>query len=219
MHKRIIKNRARLVLRIFTILASVLLLFVVISDRLVLAKSSYCYDSINEIPMNDVGLLLGTSKYVKGGGINLYYHYRIQAAASLYKSGKIKYILISGDNGNKSYDEPTTMKKDLIALGIPANKIYLDYAGFRTLDSVVRSKEIFEQTSITVISQPFHNHRAIYLANKFGIKAIGFNAKDVSKRYGLKVKLREKLARSKMMLDLLTGKEPKFYGDKVKIGA
>lgn len=217
MLKRIVNLRIRLGLKILTVFASFLLLFMVVSDRMVSAQASFCYDSVDNIPKNKVGLLLGTSKFIKGGGINLYYHHRIQAAVNLYHSGKIEYILISGDNGTKNYDEPTTMKNDLIALGVPANKIYLDYAGFRTLDSVVRSKEIFEQTSITIISQPFHNHRAIYLANKFGINAIGFNAKDVSKKYGLKVMLREKLARSKMMIDLLTRKKPKFYGEKVKI--
>ena len=75
----------------------------------------------------------------------MYYKYRLEAAIKLFKSGKIEYIVISGDNGSKTYDEPTDFKEDLIKAGIPENKIYLDYAGFRTLDSVVRIKEIFGQ--------------------------------------------------------------------------
>ena len=94
----------------------------------------------------------------------MYFEYRIRATIQLYKSGKIKYILVSGDNGNKNYDEPTAFKNELISRGILAEKIYLDYAGFRTLDSVIRAHAIFGQSSFTIISQKFHNERAIYLA-------------------------------------------------------
>lgn len=175
------------------------------------------YQSIKDIPANKVGLLLGTSKILANGRINLYYQYRIDAAAELYHANKIQFILASGDNGNTEYDEPTLMKEDLIAKGVPANKIHLDYAGFRTLDSVVRCKEIFGQEKITVISQPFHNERAIFIAKRKGIDAIGYNAKDVSLRYGKKTQLRERLARVKMMLDLVFGKQPKFLGEQIKI--
>ena len=175
------------------------------------------YTSTPEIPKNKVGLLLGTGKYLSNGTVNLYYSHRIQAALDLYKAGKIEYVLISGDNSRKKYDEPTMMKEDLIAEGIPASKIILDYAGFRTLDSVVRCKKIFGQESITVISQQFHNERAIYIAEHKGMKAVGFNAESVSKRYGFKTKVREKLARVKMMLDLTFGVDPKFLGEKIEI--
>lgn len=178
---------------------------------------SVTFTNTKNIPSNKVGLLLGTSKYVRSGNRNLYYTYRINATVALYKSGKIKFVLISGDNGSKKYDEPTMMKKDLIARGVPKSKIYLDYAGFRTLDSVVRAKEVFGQKSITIISQPFHTERAIFIAENKGIKAVGFNAKDVSNRYGIKVQMREKLARVKMIIDLIFGIKPKFLGDKIKI--
>jgi SanA protein len=175
------------------------------------------YSDSSKIQKNKVGLVLGTSKKLKNGRINLYFKYRINATVELYKKGKIDFILISGDNGNKDYDEPTDFKNELIKKGIPENKIYLDYAGFRTLDSVVRSKEIFGQENITIISQKFHNERAIYLAENNGIKAIGFNAKDVSGRYGLRVKAREYLARTKVFVDILFGVKPKFLGDKIEI--
>ncbi|QHI37899.1 hypothetical protein IMCC3317_32820 [Kordia antarctica] len=175
------------------------------------------FEDVTKIPSNRVGLLLGTSKYVKGGNINLFYKYRIDAAVELYKSGKIKYILVSGDNGSEYYDEPTTFKEDLVAAGIPENRIFLDYAGFRTLDSVIRSKEIFQLESFTVISQKFHNERAITIAHAKGIKAIGFNAKDVGGRSGMKVKVREMLARVAMCMDLVFGKQPKFLGEKITI--
>ena len=137
------------------------------------------FDNLESIPKNKVGLVLGTAKHMTDGTINLYYKYRIDATVELYKAGKIEYVLVSGDNSTKYYDEPSTFKQDLIAKGIPENRIYLDYAGFRTLDSVVRAKEIFGQTSITFISQKFHNQRAIYIANDYDIDAVGYNAKDV----------------------------------------
>ncbi len=121
--------------------------------------------------------MLGTVKLLASGRVNLFYLYRINAAVKLYKSGKINFILVSGDNGNKGYDEPTDFKKDLIKRGIPADKIFLDYAGFRTLDSVIRAKEIFGIKLVTIISQKFHNERAIYLAEQNGINAIAYNAK------------------------------------------
>lgn len=171
----------------------------------------------NEIKKNKVGLVLGTAKILNNGRINLYFKYRIQATVALYKKGKIDFVLVSGDNGNKNYDEPTDFKNELIKKGIPANRIFLDYAGFRTLDSVVRAKEIFGQTSVTIISQKFHNERAIFLAEKNGINAIGFNARDLTGKYGLKVRIREYFARTKAFLDIMFGVEPKFLGKKVEI--
>ena len=122
----------------------------------------HIYDSVEDIPKNKVGLLLGTIKFLSNGNVNLYYTYRINATVALYKAKKIDFVLISGDNGNTNYDEPTTFKKDLIAKGIPEDKIFLDYAGFRTLDSVIRAKAVFGQDAITIISQQFHNERALY---------------------------------------------------------
>lgn len=182
-----------------------------------IASREKTYNNTDEIPNNKVGLLLGTAKYLGDGRVNLFYQYRINAAVKLYQSGKIQYILISGDNGTVHYDEPTTFKADLVAAGIPENRIFLDYAGFRTLDSVVRSKEIFQQESITIISQQFHNERAIAIANAKGIQAVGFNAKDVGGNNGFKVKIREAFARVAMCLDLLFGTQPKFLGEKITI--
>ena len=165
-----------------------------------------------------VALLLGTSKYAKGGRINMYYKYRLQAVAQLYAAGKIEYVLVSGDNSTIHYNEPTTMLNDLIAMGIPKERIVQDFAGFRTLDSVVRAKEVFGQSKIIVVSQRFHVERAIFIAKRRGIEATGFCAKDVSASYGFKTQVREFFARGKMFIDLyLINKEPKFLGDPVQI--
>jgi SanA protein len=177
----------------------------------------YIYDDVNNIPENEVGLLLGTSKYLTSGMENLYYTYRIQAAVELYENKKIDIIIVSGDNSTKEYNEPVMMMNDLVEKGVKKEDIVLDYAGFRTLDSVVRSKEIFEQNKITIISQKFHNERAIFIAMIKDIDAIGYNAKDVNIRYGFKTQVREYLARVKMFFDIAVNKQPKFLGEKILI--
>lgn len=174
------------------------------------------YSNIDEIPANDVALVLGTSKLIRNTYINKYYQYRLDAAAKLYHAGKVKHLILSGDNSRKEYDEPSDMQADLMKLGVPKNAMTLDYAGFRTLDSVVRCKEIFSQNKITVVSQQFHNERALFLAQRFDIQAIAFNAKMPKVRK--KVLLREYLARCKAVLDVyLLRKQPKFLGKKVAV--
>lgn len=208
-------KRIKYLLLLLALFALALLL---IANTLVASGSKdKTFDNSEALKKNKVGLVLGTSKYMKDGRINLYFEYRITAAVELYKKGKVEYLLISGDNSRSSYDEPTDFKEELIKRGVPENRIYLDYAGLRTLDSVVRAKEIFGQTSITVISQRFHNERAIYLAHHFGIKAIGFNAKNVEGKNRIKTELREYLARTKALLDVVFNTSPKFLGNTIKI--
>jgi SanA protein len=178
----------------------------------------YLYESLEEIPYNKVGLVLGTSKYIRTGVPNPYFQYRMEAAAKLFWAGKISYILLSGDNGTIYYNEPMDMRKALLKMGIPKDRIYLDFAGFRTLDSVVRCKEVFGQNRFTVISQPFHNERAVYISRQSGIEAIAFNAKDVNLKGGMHVQAREIFARVKTMLDLfITHEKPKFLGTEIEI--
>ncbi|MBT8327245.1 MAG: YdcF family protein [Bacteroidia bacterium] len=204
---------SQLLLLIFLAISSILYL----NQRVVWKTQNQTFDSISELPSKKVALVLGTSKYISNGQTNLFYKYRIDAAVRLYKEGKIKFILISGDNGTHQYNEPKTFKADLISRGIPEEVIFLDYAGFRTLDSIVRCKLVFGEEDIIVISQKFHNERAIYLAQANGIKAIGFNAQDINGRYGIRTHLREYAARVKMFIDIWIGKEPKFLGEKIII--
>lgn len=177
----------------------------------------HIYSDVTAIPHHTAALLLGTSKTLRSGKANLYFQYRIDAAVALFKSGKIDCIVISGDNGRESYNEPEDMKAELVKQGIPEKQIYLDHAGFRTLDSVVRMNKVFGQNNFTVISQEFHNRRAIYIAQAKGLNAIGFNAKNVDAYSGFKTQVREKLARVKLFLDLWTDKSPKFLGEPIKI--
>ncbi len=181
------------------------------------ASDDRLYWETSAIPYNKVGIVLGTARHQPGGGLNPYYEHRIEATLALFKAGKISYVLVSGDNGSVYYNEPDTIKKDLIEGGIPAERIFLDYAGFRTLDSMVRAKTVFGLDSATVISQEFHNERALYIAQKKGLYALGFNARDVSSGDGAKVQLRETFARVKVFLDLLFNTQPRFYGNRVRI--
>lgn len=171
------------------------------------------------VPYNKVALVLGTSPKMPSGKPNFFFTSRIAAAARLYKAGKVSYLLVSGDNGSRSYDEPTCMKEALMAAGVPEKAIVLDYAGFRTLDSVVRAKEIFGQSSLTVVSHRFHNERAIYIAEHYGMTVVGYCAKSpaLTKRSIMTTLVRESASRVKMFLDLLTGRGPKFLGEKIEI--
>jgi SanA protein len=181
------------------------------------ASNGKLYSDVESIPYTKTGLLLGTSRELPDGRRNPFYYYRILAAVELFKAHKIKYVIVSGDNSRVNYNEPEMMRDDLVKQGVDSSKIFLDYAGFRTFDSIVRLKEIFSQDSATIISQQFHNERAIYIAGRENIYVVGFNAKDISVRAGLRTQIRERFARVKVFIDYLFGKKPKFLGNKVSI--
>ncbi len=195
------------------------LIIIVLSCNLIIrhTTSSFLYDKVEDISYNKAGLVLGTSKYTREGDINQFYLKRLEAARQLYEAGKIDCIIVSGDNRAANYNEPEMMRKDLIEMGIPQEKIYPDYAGFRTLDSMIRAKYIFGQYSYTVISQKFHNERAVFIARNRDINAIGFNAEEVRTSYGIRVYLRDMIAKVKVFIDLYSSKEPHFYGDFISI--
>lgn len=176
------------------------------------------YDKIEDVPFNNVALLLGTSKYNKTGNTNLFFKYRIEAVTALFHTGKIKHILVSGDNKEISYNEPRDMRKALIANQIPDSCITLDFAGFRTLDSVVRCKKVFGQNKVTIVSQRFHLERALFIARKYNMDAIGFIAEDAPHQYGFYTYFREYLAKFLAVIDLyIINSSPKFLGEPIEI--
>ena len=206
-------------LYIFLALFVVLTTGIIGSNRAVVnTAKDRMYDDVSAIPFNRVGVLLGTNPKGRKGNPNPFYINRIEACAALYKAGKIERVLVSGDNSRATYDEPTCIKEDLIAAGLPDSVIYLDYAGFRTYDSMVRAKEVFGLTSFTIISQPFHNERALYIATRKGLDVVAFNAPDVQlRRWQIRMIVREWLARTKAVLDVYTGKQPHFLGEPITI--
>jgi SanA protein len=209
------KRRWRRRLILWPLIAGVLLLAVVfgIDSYISVSTNGDVYDDASAVPDKPVALLLGCSKYFGAGYENPFYSHRIDAAAELYRAGKVRGILVSGDNSRKSYDEPSDIRADLIAQGVPGEYITLDYAGFRTWDSLVRARDVFGQQSMVIISQRFHCQRAIFLARKLDLDVVGYAAKDVGGRGGRNIRRREILARNKAVIDLLTGADPKFLGD------
>jgi SanA protein len=176
------------------------------------------YENTTALPECKSGLVLGTSRYLAGGSQNLYFTYRIEAAARLFAAKKIKKLILSGDNRVNDYNEPKEMKKALLAKGIPDSCIVLDYAGLRTFDSMVRCKEIFGQDSVIVVSQQFHNARAIFIAKRIGLTAFGFNAQKVTTQKTFKMKTREFFSRIKCVLDIyLFNTRPRHLGEKISI--
>lgn len=179
------------------------------------ASHGRLFDDVSDIPATKVGLVFGTSDRV-GGQENPYFRYRIDAAVKVWQAGKLKTIIVSGDNREQDYNEPKKMKQALVERGIPESRIVCDFAGLSTLDSVVRAKEIFGANSLMVISQAFQNERAIYLAKAHGMEAYGFNARDVELPLGLRTKGREVLARVKMWLDVnFLNTRPTHLGKKI----
>jgi SanA protein len=215
------RKRLALILPTGFLLVGILAAIFIGSSHRAIRKSGAgrTYEDVNAIPHRPAALVLGCSKTLASGRSNLFFRYRIEAAAGLYHAGKTDYLIVSGDNSHHRYDEPTDMRDALIAAGVPGDRIYRDYAGFRTLDSVLRAREIFGQEEFTIVSQPFHNERAIYIALGHGIDAIAFNAADVARFGGLRTRAREYLARCLTVLDLrLLGTMPKFLGPAVPLG-
>ena len=206
--------------RIGIVLALILLTITWGSYRAVrLAGEGRTFGDLDGVPHRRAAVVMGCSPLVADGRTNLFFRYRIEAAATLFKAGKVDYLIVSGDNRRAEYDEPTAMRDALVASGVPEDRIYRDYAGFRTLDSVIRAREVFGQGDFIVVSQPFHAERAIYIAQAHGIEAIGFQARDVHRFGGLRAKARECLARVRTVLDVhCFGTKPKFLGPAVELG-
>jgi SanA protein len=182
---------------------------------------SQIYRAIGTVPDGgpEVALVLGTSKTLPNGWGNHFFKRRIEAAAELYHAGKIKHLLLSGDHSTPDYNEPADMRDALIAKGVPISAMTLDFAGMRTLDSVVRAREIFSLKHCIIVTDDFHLPRAVFLANHFGLQATGYEAKPLAWSVSEKTRCREYLARVKGLLDVyLLGTEPKHLGQKLPIG-
>ncbi len=197
-----------------------LLLVTVIACNIWIIKSTedLVYSDLKKLPEHRIALVLGTSYRSVGGGPNPFFQKRIEMAATLYAMGKVDHFILSGDNSTKYYNEPLEMQKALIAKGVPRSAITLDHAGLRTLDSVVRSKKIFGQNKITIITQPFHSYRALFISRYYNMDAVAMvaDAPDLDRTF--KVHLREYLARTKAVLDLYVFKtDPAFLGEKEEI--
>jgi SanA protein len=222
MKKGMIRRLRSLVVWVSNTLAILLLipfLLVILANQVIIISSEgYLYDSTTDIPYNHAGLILGTSHRLRDGNPNPYFHNRMKAAADLYHQQKVRYLIVSGDNRTRWYNEPEKMREELLNLGVPDSIIYLDYAGLRTLDSVVRCKKVFGQDSFTIISQKFHNQRAVYIARQHGLNTVALNANDPDGLPNARLQIREWFAKVNVFLDQLMKKQPQYTGERIIIG-
>ena len=206
----------RRVLKGLVIIFFLVVTFVVISNIWIIQSTeSNIFTDINQVPYNEVALVLGTSNKLTDGSPNPFFENRIRTAALLYRQKKVSHFILSGDNRTQYYNEPFAMKRALMKLGVPDSVITLDYAGLRTLDSVVRSKEIFGQDKLTIITQSFHCYRALFISRYYDINAIAIVTNEQPGDEVPFIYLREYLARTKAVLDLYILKTaPRHLGDK-----
>jgi SanA protein len=202
----------------FGVLTAFFIFLVVCNVWIVSSTEDKVFSDLAKLPNHRVALVLGTSHKSVGGGPNPFFEFRIKIAGELYRLGKIDHFILSGDNSTPFYNEPIEMKKALIKEGVPPSAITLDYAGLRTLDSVVRSQAIFGQNKITIITQSFHSYRALFISDFYHIDAVAMVAEDPELDRTFKVRLREYLARTKAVLDLyIFNTAPRHMGEKEKI--
>jgi SanA protein len=208
------------VLRVGLILGVVLFLILATTNFWVVKSTeSEVLTDYKLLPDSGVALVLGTSHRMIDGSPNPFFHNRMATAAELYKEGKIIHFIVSGDNRTKYYNEPAEMQKALIKLGVPSSSITLDYAGLRTLDSIVRCKEIFGQSKIIIITQPFHSYRALFISNFYDVNAVALAAEEPAQEAAPRVYLREYFARTKAILDLyILRTAPRHLGEKEPLG-
>ncbi len=169
--------------------------------------------TVASAPYRKVALVLGTSRRTRNRKLNQYYTERMRTAAELYGAGKVQYLLVSGDNGTVEYNEPDSMRRDLVAMGVPAERIALDFAGFDTFDSMIRANKVWGVDSVLVVSQDFQARRAVYVANHRNIVAGGVAARDPNESPFALAQLREVFARLKLLADVhVLFSQPRYLG-------
>ncbi|MDB6173856.1 MAG: putative rane protein [Chthoniobacteraceae bacterium] len=213
-----VRRRLQVIGRIVLLLVVLCGGLLVASNLWVIVRGAGCLEhDFNQLPVNKVGLVLGTSPTI-GTRVNQFFEGRMDTAARLYKAGKVQHLLLSGDNRRRNYDEPAAMRAALIARGVPGKALVIDAAGFRTLDSIARARAVFGLKKITIVTDNFHQARALFLARVYGIDAVGFASKPISWRRSVKTRVREWGSRLKACLDVyLLGTKPRFYGPRILI--
>ncbi len=191
----------------------------VINKRVEVLSNKFIYQSSSAIPAKQAALILGARVW-ENGQLSAMLADRVLTGAELYKAGKVKKILISGDHGRVSYDEVNSMRNYLLEKGVPKRDIFMDHAGFDTYDSLYRARDVFHVKNIIIVTQKFHLPRAIYIAKKLGIDAVGLEADRRQYVYGatIKASIREILARVKAFneIEILRSK-PKYLGKVIPV--
>jgi SanA protein len=171
------------------------------------------YSRVEEIPIYDVALVLGAAPKLGDGRPNLFFVYRMDAAAKLYSAGKVRRLILSGNARGNGYNEAAAMKRELLARNLPAEAMLLDTGGIRTLDSVIRAREVFGAKRLIVVSQEFHNRRALFFCDHHSVDAVALNAESVAFSTAPRTWVRELLARAVAVLDVYVfNTRPRFGG-------
>ena len=171
------------------------------------------YAHVQDVPAREVGLVLGANPHLPDGRRNIFFDYRMDTAAELWRAGKVRLLLVSGDNGADNYDEVTAMRDALVSRGVPIENIVRDHAGFRTLDSVVRCLNVFGVRRPIIVSQRWHAERALYIADHRGLDAIAVAAQDLKATSSPRSHIREYFARARAVLDVNVFRaKPRFPG-------
>ncbi len=210
----------RALLFILAVAAGVLLLLGLAEAWTYGRAHGHCSASMEDCPPEAVGLVLGCSKYIRRGKSSPYFMGRMEAAESLWKSGRVRCLIVSGDNRHYTYNEPRDMKNELMRRGVPEERIVCDFAGLRTYDSVVRAQRVFGAEPLAIVSQPGHAARAVAIARSLGMEAWGCEApmpRRLDWRSTLRQSLRERAARVAMLFDLLLGHDPAHLGEPVTL--
>ena len=200
-------------------LAAVAILVLVLGNLWVVnSTEAYLYTNFAALPENEVGLVLGTSPFTRGGEPNPHFAGRVAAAVELYQLGRVKHLIVSGANPDSTYNEPRRMWQALTAAGVPSQAITMDFAGFRTFDSMARAKLVFGLTRLTIITQDYHAYRALFIGKKLGLSPVAYAPAGESSRPAFRPYLREVAARVWAIFDLyLFDTEPKFLGEPVPL--
>jgi len=188
--------------KIKKIVAAILAIMIAINVWMVVSTKNQLFTSIDDVPYNEVGLVLGTSNKNRNGSKNIFFAERMSTTANLLKNGKINKVIVSGDNRSKYYNEPLMMKTALIELGVSKEKIMMDTAGFRTIESIKNVEKEFGLKKITIITQEFHGYRALYISNYFHLNAQVMSTRRLPLKDSGNVRIREFFARIKAFLDL-----------------
>lgn len=206
-------NRRRLRRTIAMALLGIGALLTLLNHWVVNNSEAYVYHDWALLPENDVGLVLGTSPFIRGGGRNPQFYGRIEAAVKLYQLGKVKHLIVSGANPDSTYNEPRQMWRELTRLGVPSQAITMDFAGYRTFDSIARAQAVFDLSSVTVITQEYHAYRSVFIGKKLHLQIVAYCAEGDDDGVPMKLAVREWFARIKSILDIyLLSTEPRFLG-------
>lgn len=211
----------RVVLKIVAMVVVLALLYPFVARALIVVWSRAHMHTASEAPERRVALVLGARVY-RSGRLSAMLSDRVSAAAELYHGGKVDVLLMSGDNSSADYNEPDAMREAAIALGVPAENVFVDYAGRRTYDSCYRARHIFGVEDATVVTQEFHLPRALMLCRGLGIDAAGVAADDqrpwgYSRRSLTYSQIRELPATAVAVLDVLWRQEPPVMGEPIPI--